>query len=480
MKNSLMLFCLLLFINQSISQFEFNPYQSFDMKGRTKSVFLEDMNNDGTPEIIILNGKLDPPNDKEYDANIIICNFSENNELNEIDKKKFYYGTNEIAVTSFADAELSDVNNDSYKDLVICFLDYLVIYFAIPNETYFDFDNPFVVDSNLYIQRGMTIGDFNNDKLNDIAVIQDGGYELKIYYNSTNTGTFGFSEFVKIGDEYRNYITSVDYNSDGYMDIVTGNYLNIKIDLQDPTLGMTVPSFIEEVGDLYFGNDLEFTDLNQDGFVDMISSIPKNSAFIHFFLYSEGSNSMEFDYTIEAYDIPQAIELADLNGDGKKEIIIVHGGWQNISIYEMGDDGKYLDYQKIDLPYATHYDRKNGLKIQDVNNDGVYDLLIADYNHGLVVLFGVNNTNGNFDYVINNYEIDLFPNPNSGLINITLNTNIETIELAVFDESGANIFYNSNFLISSQLDLRRFPKGNYFLEIRFENQTYSRKIQILE
>ena len=93
---------------------------------------------------------------------------------------------------------------------------------------------------------------------------------------------------------------------------------------------------------------------------------------------------------VPAYDIPEPIEIADLNCDNRNEIITVHGGWSKISVYEQNTSGAYGTYTKYVIPYASHY-KPHGLSIGDYNNDGSKDIAIADYANGLVLLRNTSN-----------------------------------------------------------------------------------------
>jgi hypothetical protein len=43
--------------------------------------------------------------------------------------------------------------------------------------------------------------------------------------------------------------------------------------------------------------------------------------------------------------------------------------------------------QLYPIPYASHYSA-TGLALGDINGDGCTDAVIADYNNGLVILYG--------------------------------------------------------------------------------------------
>ena len=80
------------------------------------------------------------------------------------------------------------------------------------------------------------------------------------------------------------------------------------------------------------------------------------------------------------------MEIADVTGDGRKDVIVLHGGWDAMGVYEQLPDGTLRKEELYGIPYASHYN-PHGLAVGDINGDGQNDVVIADYNYGLVVLY---------------------------------------------------------------------------------------------
>jgi hypothetical protein len=88
---------------------------------------------------------------------------------------------------------------------------------------------------------------------------------------------------------------------------------------------------------------------------------------------------------IASYDIPEPIEIGDLDLDNRPELVTLHGGWERAGVYRSMVGGLDWTEELYPIPYASHYE-PDGLAIGDVTGDGRPDLAIADYNHGLVIL----------------------------------------------------------------------------------------------
>ncbi len=124
-------------------------------------------------------------------------------------------------------------------------------------------------------------------------------------------------------------------------------------------------------------------DINGDGRDDIVLSRPRNSP-THLWVYTqEESGNLSSPTQLASYDIPETIRIADLNGDGFEDILVLHGGWTTLGIYLNDADGLGEEI-RVPIPYASHY-APEGLALGDLNLDGCPEMIaIADYNYGVV------------------------------------------------------------------------------------------------
>ncbi len=73
--------------------------------------------------------------------------------------------------------------------------------------------------------------------------------------------------------------------------------------------------------------------------------------------------------------------------DGRDDVVTLHGGWNRAGVYAAARRGRIRGRGPYAIPYASHYS-PHGLALGDVSGNGSPDLVLADYNHGLVVLYG--------------------------------------------------------------------------------------------
>jgi fibronectin type 3 domain-containing protein len=127
-------------------------------------------------------------------------------------------------------------------------------------------------------------------------------------------------------------------------------------------------------------------DLTGDGRNDVAASYGGNRpAAAVAVLAQTGSGSLAAPVSYPSYDIPEPIEVADLDLDGRADLVVLHGGWYRLGVYRQQSGGTLGAEELYPIPYASHYN-PHGLAVGDVNGDGSPDVVLADYNNGLVVL----------------------------------------------------------------------------------------------
>ena len=114
---------------------------------------------------------------------------------------------------------VSDLNNDTYLDIVVANsgANNITILFGIGTG---NFTNGPTYSTGIQSRPyQVTIGDFNNDNISDIAVANSGTNNILLLYGYGNS-TFGNQTFYPFGYEYQPYSIAVgDLNEDGWMDM---------------------------------------------------------------------------------------------------------------------------------------------------------------------------------------------------------------------------------------------------------------------
>ena len=342
----------------------------------------------------------------------------------------------------YYDVKIADLNGDEIPEIVTSEAGsgssaYLAIF-----TTSFDDEGMISIDDRLEINFGtgvysaahdIALGDLNGDGLLDVVASEYGDItddfesHTCIFINTSHHQNFSFDSPIIIeGDGYEGYAQLQDINGDGKLDIVTsrtswhqmGVYLNTT---ENDDVSFSNKIIIEDDdgtytdGWLYVDPRPAFADLNGDGMIDMVTtaySTDRRDVYI----YSNISTEENIDFNLELIvqsggehaDWPTDYDwsayspaLADIDGDGKLDIIVANGTCigcspSGISILrntstdsELGFEYEYSDfyqYQSNSLPV--------GISISDLNGDGKPDLLTNDWMGGISIMVN-SSTEGN-------------------------------------------------------------------------------------
>ncbi|HEX2682857.1 MAG TPA: VCBS repeat-containing protein, partial [Ferruginibacter sp.] len=264
---------------------------------------------------------------------------------------------------------------------------------------------------NLYVGTGVSIGDINNDGLNDIYFISTLGSN-KLYLNEGNFKFRDITESAGVtgGAGIKTGVTMVDINNDGYLDIFI-----CKSGYKDPNLrkkifyinnkNNTFTDRAAEYGldDASYSMQAYFFDYDKDGDKDVYfvnhpidfsktMTIPAtmvngktvyaqdtNTVNVSARLFENRGNKF-VDVTKKAGLISHVFGLsasiADINGDGWPDIYGANDFNKPDFLYINNRNGTFTD--KL-TEYIRHVSFSSmGSDITDINNDGLEDIFVVD------------------------------------------------------------------------------------------------------
>ena len=234
------------------------------------------------------------------------------------------------------------------------------------------------------------LGDLNNDGRLDVAGVGWGTDTVSVFLQSVS-GTLGQVTIYSVSHSGYEDLEIGDVTGDGLDDIVvmSGQYYatpNVGVLNQLAGGGFASPSYYR-VGENINTRGIGVGDATGDGLNDVVVTYGGNRPASHVGVFAQNvTGSLDPVVSYPAYDIPEPIDVADLDLDGKADVATAHGGWGNLGVFRQTASGSLNAEELHPIPYASHYN-PHGLDVGDVNGDGAPDVVLADSNHGLVVLY---------------------------------------------------------------------------------------------
>ncbi|CAF1646840.1 unnamed protein product [Adineta ricciae] len=212
-------------------------------------------------------------------------------------ERRYSFGTRPWSIT------VVDFNHDSKLDIVVTESEtpYISVLFGIDKDVYVK-QTIFTTTNDSHVQ-ALIINDFNNDTHQDIALTNSNTHTVSIFLGY---GNLSFDKEISYSIESyssHNSLTSADFNSDNYVDIVIANYDTSTISI-------------------LLGN--------------------KNGSFSNQRVYSTGSNSF-----------PSSIVVNDFNNDTKLDIVVSNSGSNTLGIFLGRNDGTFENMIIFPLEYGS-------------------------------------------------------------------------------------------------------------------------------
>jgi hypothetical protein len=269
----------------------------------------------------------------------------------------------------------------------------------------------------------IALGDLNGDGLLDIVaseygdITDDFDSHTCIFINTSQNQSFSFNAPIIIsGDGYEGYAQVQDINGDGKLDIITsrtnwhqmGVYLNTT---ENNNVSFADKVIIED----YVDPRPDFADLNGDGMIDMVSTAnTTNRRDVYVYLNNSTVENIDFNLEFviqsggEHPDGPTDYDwsvysptLADIDGDGRLDIIVANGtasftSPSGISILRNTSTDSELGFE---YEYSSFYQYESNslptrIGISDLNGDGKPDILTTDWLGGISIMVNTS-TEGN-------------------------------------------------------------------------------------
>jgi hypothetical protein len=247
------------------------------------------------------------------------------------------------------------------------------------------------------------IADFNNDGKFDVVVANEESIDVSIFLGD-GKGKFAPAKGSPFAaGRLPNDIAIGDFNRDTKLDLAVANHeeKHLTVLLGDGNGGFApAPNSPLRVDVKPHVHGVATGDLNGDGNPDLVTDSWGNDQVLALFGDGKANFTMPGTFVKVGKRPYQRHRIADVNGDGKADILTTNTEGNNVTV--LLSDGRGGFKQSAASPFASG-DAPFNLAVGDVNGDGKIDLAVVDSpssmaegrgKDGLTVLLG--NGNGGF------------------------------------------------------------------------------------
>lgn len=352
----------------------FMNYVSTPTGSSPETVAIGDVNGDGRNDVVMTTSfSGDPVND--FKVFVFLQNVS--GGLNT----PLIYAINGAAIPK--SVAIGDMNHDGKNDVVIGDSGSGIEMFVQNVSGGLD---PGVVYASTDSDK-IRIADLNNDGWLDVVGIGWGTDTASIWFQNVG-GTLNAPVVYNVTHGGYDDLEIGDVNNDGLTDIIvmSGQSLLPNIGVLTQLSGGTfnLPAYYS-VGANELTHAVAVGDINGDTLNDVVVTYGGNSPSSTIGIFSQnasGTLNPVVNYT--SFDSPKPVEIADVTGDGRKDIVVHHGGWMSMGVYQQLADGTLQAEKLYPAPYGNI--NPQSLAVGDINGDGKNDAVIVDPS-GLSVLY---------------------------------------------------------------------------------------------
>ncbi|HMH28382.1 MAG TPA: VCBS repeat-containing protein [Steroidobacteraceae bacterium] len=272
----------------------------------------------------------------------------------------------------------ADLNGDGLMDVVTASFDDGALGVFFNNKASPGIFNPALVLNSPGASQ-VAIADMNGDGLPDLV---SADFNVSLFVQ-TSPGTFAAPVGLYAGGA--NWVALGDLNGDGAADVALADSVGVKVLMHtgaasSTTFAAPVSVFTQSSNaNVAGGNIIAIGDVDGDGLNDLVITDPGPTGGMATAVYiliqnpaTQGTFLTPVGYPIATQDRPQSILLRDLQGTGKLDIVIGGQKFVTVLLHDPANPGKFLAANIYPAAGA------NEIAIADINGDGKPDIVVSN------------------------------------------------------------------------------------------------------
>ncbi len=367
----------------------FATQQTFATGGQPFSVATADVNSDGLPDLIVTNAQ-------DNTVSVLL-----NTTAPGATTPSFATQQTFVAGTSPESVIAADVNGDGKRDLIVVNEGDNTVSVLL-NTTAPGASTPSFATQQTFATglqpASVTAADLNGDGKPDLIVANAGANTVSVLLNTTVPGasalSFAAQQSFAAGNTPE-LVAVADLNGDGKLDLIVANEGDSTVSVLSNTMPAPTTTFdgnsVAAYQDFATGNDpdsVTTADINGDGLPDLIvANEDDNTVSVLLNTTALGASIPSFaaQQTFATGSDPFWVTTADVNGDGKPDLIVANFGDNTISVMlNTTAPGATTPSFATQQTFATTGEGPTSVTVADVNGDGLPDLIVANHDDGTV------------------------------------------------------------------------------------------------
>ena len=279
---------------------------------------------------------------------------------------------------------VGDFNNDKKLDIAVVLegISTVIILLGSNNGSFEIFRMYYMGhDSRPY---AIVASDLNLDNRTDLAVVNYGTSELVVFIGNGN-GTFTISRYFTGAGSHPISLAVADLDNDSLPDIVVANSGINNVTFFRGNKNGTVTDMVT-IFTGYFTQltSISTTDINEDEYIDIILVDSSQNSVYVFEGFGDGDFEMEVRNSTGINSNPIAIAVGDFDNDNKPDLVIMNNATNNILVLTL--------YGRYPQAFPTQYNLTDGtnpinMEITDLNNDDEPDMIVPNFETESIDIF---------------------------------------------------------------------------------------------